>query len=580
MSSIISSVAKNIAALPYTSYVIKRLSPPHVIEPDSTDDESPRLHAFDESESSPDTDETSSNKSQFDPEGDISLNPHSIRQILLESDDELRKTLPKCDAELNELCTVVAMQLKARQWYKDGVYGDVDGAAPLFSRASEHFAEFRKANQERYAEVVKENLPKLILGQQSQLRALKTLLDPIIIELFSGDYGAFKSNICPLFAGEVPHEEFVKAVYDAINKEENSQIKREITQLLDELTKEIDPDNEEQCAEWLERASSLPGLVSSLLTPEEKEGVVRVIGRIGEEELHEVSSFIKEGLNGIPGANLILPLKLLSSFDEKQISAFLTQGKLPDGLLDKFLELASKDPATALLLASKGYQFTPINSDVSSGVAGVLSNLATGVLEDSTVSGFLASLGLDAEAVKESMTGKKSTDSKTDAVRKQKTENSNDGKGWGSGFGKVVIGLGGAVLALGGYLFSENKFKSSLFGIGALGIGGALASAFKPIRELVGFAKSNVTSAKGWANDSGKWIAGLGSAVLALLGFYVNEEKVKPSVIAVGALGIGAVLASAFGPVRTLFGFPDGEPSSSEKNGKPNSSTKPAEASV
>ena len=579
MSSIISSVARNIAAIPYTKYVIKRLTPPPVAEAENTDTEPSPLRVFNDTETSPPENETPS-KSPFDPDGDISLDPASIRRILLDS-DELRQSLPKCETELNELCTVVALQLKARQWFKDGAYGDVDGATPLFDRAAEHFEELRKANFEKYAEVVQENLPKFILSQQSQLRAWKTFFDPIILELFSGDYNSFKSNICPLFAGEIPHEEFVKAVYDAINKKENSETKSEITHLLNELTKEIDPENEEQISLWLEKFSSLPGLFSSLLIPEEKEGIVSALGHIGEEELHEISSFIKGGLDSIPGSNFILPLKLLSSFDESQIYALLRQGKLPDGLLDKFLEHASKDPATALLLASKGYQFIPIDSDgESSGVKGALGNVASKVLEDPTVSSLLESVGVDTKAIQEAVTGKKAIDSKIGKDGNQKTEDTNDDKGWGNGFGKVVIGLGGAVLALGGYLFSENKFKSSLFGIGALGIGGALASAFKPIRELVGFAKNTADSTKGWANDSAKWITGLGSAALALLGFYVNEEKVKPSVVAVGALGIGAVLASAFGPIRTLFGFPDAEQPSTEKKDKPVSKAEPAEASA
>ena len=59
--------------------------------------------------------------------------------------------------------------------------------------------------------------------------------------------------------------------------------------------------------------------------------------------------------------------------------------------------------------------------------------------------------------------------------------------GWGNGYGKWFIGIGAGLLGAIG-LFVQNGFgKSLLFGIGALGLGGVIASASKKVRELFGF---------------------------------------------------------------------------------------------
>ena len=132
--------------------------------------------------------------------------------------------------------------------------------------------------------------------------------------------------------------------------------------------------------------------------------------------------------------------------------------------------------------------------------------------------------------------------------------------GWNNGYGQWIMGLGGVALSLGSYLFKEEKGKGLLFGLGTFGLGGALASAFKPFRNIFGVNSKGGPSVGGWGDGLGKWVVGGASAVLSLIGYYVSDEKLKTFMLGLGSFGIGGVLASSFNSVRKLFGF--GESSS------------------
>lgn len=134
-----------------------------------------------------------------------------------------------------------------------------------------------------------------------------------------------------------------------------------------------------------------------------------------------------------------------------------------------------------------------------------------------------------------------------------------DKSGWGNGYGKWIVTLGSAVITLGSYLFNEQKLRGTIFGLGTLGIGGVIASAFAPVRKILGFSTESANvlldNAKGWGEGFGKWVVTGVSAVLAISGYYLSENKLKTLFLGLGTLGLGGVLASASEKTRELFGF-------------------------
>lgn len=130
-------------------------------------------------------------------------------------------------------------------------------------------------------------------------------------------------------------------------------------------------------------------------------------------------------------------------------------------------------------------------------------------------------------------------------------------EGWGNGYGKWIVSLGSALLSLGSYAFSEERFKNIVFGLGTFGLGGVLASAFKPIRQILGFDnKSPNLPVIFFDNNLRKWLITGISALLTGIGYYINENKLKTLVFGAGTLGLGGVLAANFNKVRDILGFP------------------------
>lgn len=112
-----------------------------------------------------------------------------------------------------------------------------------------------------------------------------------------------------------------------------------------------------------------------------------------------------------------------------------------------------------------------------------------------------------------------------------------------------IVGLIGAVISLGGLLWTGEKGKGLFSGIGALGLGGTIVSAIK--RGMTEGQK-----ALGWLDGKGAWIMGGVSALITAVPFFMSEHKGKTSLIGVGFGIIGGVLAWFFEPIRALFGLP------------------------
>ena len=112
-----------------------------------------------------------------------------------------------------------------------------------------------------------------------------------------------------------------------------------------------------------------------------------------------------------------------------------------------------------------------------------------------------------------------------------------------------IVGLAGAVIGLGGYIFSGEKVKGFLSGIGALSLVGTVVAAIKR-------AGVEGDKALGWLDGKGSWITGIGGAVLAGIPFLMSQEKVKGSITPIGLGIIGGVLAWFSQTARSAFGLP------------------------
>ena len=130
-------------------------------------------------------------------------------------------------------------------------------------------------------------------------------------------------------------------------------------------------------------------------------------------------------------------------------------------------------------------------------------------------------------------------------------------KGWGNGWGKWGVGIGGGLLSILGLSFSSNQGKGLLSALGGIVLGG-MASAFKPIRTAGGgaisFGKNPLQT--GWANGWGKWrvtaIAGLTTA----FGIGSSEDKSSSILTTFGSIAPGTAIGSSSNKVRRVVGIP------------------------
>ena len=326
----------------------------------------------------------------------------------------------------------------------------------------------------------------------------------------------------------IPQIERWKEIYNIIVESTDANQKQQILSSLSAFLESQTPNDIEGVKEWFnELISFLEKTVEEVLPEEGQRRVQEIFVEMNKERLSEL-----EELH--PGASQD-PIKFLRG----KINEALAAPEVSSGLQEVLASLSSSPELAVILQEHLGVELLP-------GVAG---GKEPGIKEQQPVA-------------------RNGTTEKADKPEANLTQD--NVTGWGNGYGKWVMGLGSAVLALTGYSMSESKMKSFILGIGSIGLGGFVASVFKPIRSLFGLPAStndNETLSGGWGNGYGKWIIGLAGSVLTLTGFYSNEDKVKSSLLGIGGFGLGGILASAFSFVRNLCGIQKAVSNTPESSG-------------
>lgn len=112
-----------------------------------------------------------------------------------------------------------------------------------------------------------------------------------------------------------------------------------------------------------------------------------------------------------------------------------------------------------------------------------------------------------------------------------------------------IIALASVAVGLLGYILSEQKVKSSLSGLGALGLGATVTSLVKRF-QVQG------EKAAGWLEGKGAWITGLISTGLGAIPLYLTDDKFKGSLLPIGGAVLGGLLGWVFEPIRQAVGLP------------------------
>jgi hypothetical protein len=246
-------------------------------------------------------------------------------------------------------------------------------------------------------------------------------------------------------------------------------------------------------------------------SPEEMKPLQKEIDAFLREELVVILDGAKRAASDIittmpDSADLHPGFTILSSVKSKEIVSLLTSKDLKAfGSIAEFVDTG----AVTGLLASKAGDFlsTPAGifllekAGIDPTMAKLLPGLLSGVQGGKGVSGLLSGLASNeavqgiANAFGIKLPGVEKTTSDS-------TQTSGSGPGWGRGFGKWIVGGVSSVIAISG-LFVENSFgKASLLGLGFLGLGGSIASAFKPVRVFLGFEGSSPTNQDSNSQDS------------------------------------------------------------------------------
>ena len=201
----------------------------------------------------------------------VKLDQESIIEILKQIPEDgelagLKSKLPSEEAELQNLSRVILYQLKAIGLARQGAYGDMDVAESLVDKAHELETEAviaaSKTYQEQIEEAISQNLPKFILAHQAKLKAMNVFLKPLLYDLFCGDYEQFKKTFSPILGGEIPYENLVKFIYEAINKKENDELKVKIQNTIQSLVDRELPDGDDEAAmQWTADLSELKEII-------------------------------------------------------------------------------------------------------------------------------------------------------------------------------------------------------------------------------------------------------------------------------------------------------------------------------
>lgn len=188
------------------------------------------------------------------PEGKVEkapvLNESTVLEILKNTDNpEIKNNLPRSEQELSNLARTVFYLIKAKKLARLGTYGDIPEAGELEANTRATTKSAMQAQFEAYQESFLKAFPKMVLSQQARIKEFKEKYNILYQDLFSGDYGAFRNQIAPLFGGVIPHESLVKYIYDAINKPENSELKAKIDSRLNDLINRSVPEDDEEAVE-------------------------------------------------------------------------------------------------------------------------------------------------------------------------------------------------------------------------------------------------------------------------------------------------------------------------------------------
>ncbi|GEM_PF-5111592 len=254
----------------------------------------------------------------------IKLDPESIIEILQHMPDDselsgLKSKLPKGEKDLQDLARVIFYQLKVIGLARQGAYGDVEAAKPLMDEADTMGASVQKdiftTYREQMEEALLKHLPKLMLANQKRLQAMHVLIEPLLQDLFCGNFEHFKTTLSPICGGNIPYESLVKFTFDAINKEENNNLKQRIQDLIQSLVNRELPEGDEDAAvNWQTDANELVEMITgkrislksddlpdSVASEGSPESIETSPGLITQDELQTILTMLKE----IPQSELL-----------------------------------------------------------------------------------------------------------------------------------------------------------------------------------------------------------------------------------------------------------------------------------
>lgn len=257
---------------------------------------------------------------------------------LLQGDSKISEGLPTGNEERKRVATSVLNHIKCVQGFKDGIFGDFNGAGSVFAYANQ---QGREVLEEQLAAAA----PKLARINLEKARGVLILSSPIVEELLSGDYERFKAFIKPITGGNgTPHEELVSYIFNALNKSQNDQAKREIINTFGDLiNKTVDLENDEAVLKWYADLKKMQEQVIGLITEEEKAEILQKLQVASKEEGLALLKLFKEYIDKTSAAELFLPLVGAKAISVGDILGLVPKKEPTPELLEK-IRNAGRDP--------------------------------------------------------------------------------------------------------------------------------------------------------------------------------------------------------------------------------------------
>lgn len=497
MTSVVSLIYQNLSILPYTKEVLKTIGADDI---NGDECEKPALK----------------------------IDSDLVKKVLTSRDD-FKETLPPDLSQQEELFKAVVAQVRLFQRIESGAFGDFEGAKRIFDAA-----------HSRSEEAIRDLIigsPELRFQNLEKNRSRLALIKPLVDEILADDFEGFKRYLSPLTGGtDLPHEKAISYIYEIVKKPENEEKLKFIgTCLSDLVDSPIDCQDEEQVNHWYEKLEQLNETVRELFTPEEIKEVLVKAKKIQKSEMSESLALVlyiaamnkdnaialtRETIDTIAkskmGEGLLGGIGLTSdevhSITNGQISADLLKKFLP--ILKKVVNLIVDNPTmkkhiekcgltsdevkeiangkmkpdtlkklTVLLQNDEVIDFLekagvnplllktiPLLNGLEAATGGV-EDILGNVLQNNGVRDFLGAFGITQE---------------DNQAGKNKTAQGNNDKGWANGYGKWILGGSSVVLAGIGLFVEDNIIKTLLIGLGALGLGGTVASNLEGIQTMFG----------------------------------------------------------------------------------------------